>query len=350
MTVAVANTGNNTVAYMIARLNEIAHALSNKAVTTESNTASGNAAITGTFTANKLVANTLDISGGGTILVANLTANAISINSAAFSNVTTNNFSATTGTITDLTSNNITVANLIANAFTVTSLALTSLTGNAATFNYLTANTLGTFANLVANNTRTSTLSVGNSTVNTVITAANSAAVSNGHYYLNANGGWNYIEPVVVPGSNTQLYFNDSGAANAISNLTFSKATGTLTVINAIAVPIMASNAMMMQSGQILLAGTSQQAVDTVPVTTFRGAEYSYTMKDQNANNFSMGKVLVLHSGASGSAQAVEYATILSNSAMGSWDASVNATHLSLLYTPISSSVTVTFSKTSLVT
>ena len=55
MTVTVANTSNtNTFDYWRNRTNELATAMSTKAVTTDSNTATGNAAITGRFTANNI--------------------------------------------------------------------------------------------------------------------------------------------------------------------------------------------------------------------------------------------------------------------------------------------------------
>jgi hypothetical protein len=53
MTINVANTTlTNTFEYFVNRTNELANAISTKVVTTDSNTTSGNAAITGTFSAN----------------------------------------------------------------------------------------------------------------------------------------------------------------------------------------------------------------------------------------------------------------------------------------------------------
>lgn len=70
MTVTVAATSNtNTVEYLINRTNELANAISTVAVTTNSNTAVGNAAVTGTFTANVLVANTVRISNSSSNVV-----------------------------------------------------------------------------------------------------------------------------------------------------------------------------------------------------------------------------------------------------------------------------------------
>jgi len=55
MTITVANTANtNTFDYWRNRTNELADAMTNKTLTVDSNTATGNAAITGTFSANVL--------------------------------------------------------------------------------------------------------------------------------------------------------------------------------------------------------------------------------------------------------------------------------------------------------
>lgn len=75
MTIEVANTGTtNTFQFLINRVNELATAMSSNAVTTESNTATGNAAITGTFTSNVLNTNTVITN---TVRVSNSTANVV---------------------------------------------------------------------------------------------------------------------------------------------------------------------------------------------------------------------------------------------------------------------------------
>jgi hypothetical protein len=63
MTVTVAQTTNtNTMAFWLNRTNELANAMTTVVVSTNSNTAAGNAAITGAFTANVLIANTVRVS------------------------------------------------------------------------------------------------------------------------------------------------------------------------------------------------------------------------------------------------------------------------------------------------
>lgn len=63
MTVTVQQTSNtDTFQFLINRVNELASAMSNVAVTTDSNTAVGNAAVSSAFTANVLIANTVRVS------------------------------------------------------------------------------------------------------------------------------------------------------------------------------------------------------------------------------------------------------------------------------------------------
>lgn len=73
MTIAVANvdTTADTFSQWVVKTNIIADALSNKIVTVNSNTATGNAAITGTFSSSIFAGNT--ISGGNSSVSANLT-------------------------------------------------------------------------------------------------------------------------------------------------------------------------------------------------------------------------------------------------------------------------------------
>jgi hypothetical protein len=203
MTIVVANTSNtNTFDYWKNRTNELAHAMTNYVVTTDSNTAVGNAAISNTFTANTVVANTFD------------------------------------------------------------------------------ANT---------------SVNVGNSTVNVAITSPNSAQISSGTYYLNANGSW--LENTSAPVTN----------------------------------------------GSITTTGTSAQVVDSFAVADQNAAEYYVHIKDNNANNYHASKILVVHS--VGAAYSTEYATIVSNNTMGVFAADINSGNVRLLLTPTSSNTDVSFTR-----
>jgi len=75
MTITVANvdTTSDTFGGLVTKVNVIADALTNKIVTTNSNTAVGNAAVSASFTANAVYSN--NFYGGNTSLTANITFN-----------------------------------------------------------------------------------------------------------------------------------------------------------------------------------------------------------------------------------------------------------------------------------
>jgi len=142
MTITVANTANtNTFDYWRNRTNELADAMTNKTVTVESNTATGNAAITGTFSANVLFL------GNTTV---NSTSNSTSI---VFGN---------------------TVQNTVVNTSSIT------------------------FGNTVQNTVvNTSSIFISNSTSNLTISIPTTSQYANGKFFLNANGSFTSVEALV---------------------------------------------------------------------------------------------------------------------------------------------------------
>ena len=142
MTITVANTANtNTFDYWRNRTNELADAMTNKTVTVDSNTATGNAAITGTFSANVLFL------GNTTV---NSTSNSTSI---VFGN---------------------TVQNTVVNTSSIT------------------------FGNTVQNTVvNTSSIFISNSTSNLTISIPTSSQYANGKFFLNANGSFTLVEALI---------------------------------------------------------------------------------------------------------------------------------------------------------
>ena len=130
MTVTVANTSNtSTFQYWLNRTNELADAMTTKAVTIDSNTATGNAAVNGTFTATTLTANTA-LRGGNssTTTVLNVTSN-LSINN-------TNILTVGNSTINSvLTSTSLSIGNSSVNATVNSSqLVVSTVTVNGSVF------------------------------------------------------------------------------------------------------------------------------------------------------------------------------------------------------------------------
>jgi hypothetical protein len=148
----------NTFDFWRQRTNEMASAFSNCVVTTDANasstTATGNAGITGTFTA----ANGFISSNTGSYYVGNSVAN---------------------GFLTPL---QLKVGNTSVNI---------SISANVVTLaNNILVISSNTSTNVVANST---SIKLSNSSSNIAITVPTSEQYSDGGYYLNANGSWGYI-------------------------------------------------------------------------------------------------------------------------------------------------------------
>ena len=387
MPISVANVSlTNTKDYQRQRINDLAYAMSTRVVTTDSNTATGNAAITGTFTADIIVANAISIGGGN---------GSINTTSIAVTNLTANAIAGSTSNITSMFANSIS-ANFISG-------------------NQVSGNTLSfTTANLTT--TKTQTLTVGNSTVNVVISAANSTLQANGQYYLNANGSWALVQQssnvankiygkwtasagqntftysngfsgalvdlyyngvhlsnsdytvinstafqlatnatnnavielvdyanvqlavfsITATGSNAQVMFNDSGSANGYAGLTFDKSANALSIGSTQHQTVLGST-----------FGLSQVAIDTIALATYRCAEYVVSIKDNAANNYQISKLLMIHNG--GTATVTEYGMIsTAGTSLGSFDSTANSTVASLLFTPTSTSTNLTINKIAL--
>ncbi len=341
MTVAIANTiiaNGHTLEYLISRLNECAHTISNYAVTAGSNT-TGNVNIIGTLSVTDLSVNSISVLGdGGTIEFDSITTTDFLGTNVHATSLVANVISATNASVTNLTGNN-----LISSNAAIALANIVTLSGNAATFAY------GTFTTLSGNAlSLTSQLSLGNSTVNVVVSTPNSSIQANGSYFLNANGNWSYVgASQTIGGSNTQIAFNDSGIFGASAGLTFNKTSNTLAISNAVTAARYHWSYAHSLSGTVLLSGTSQQSIDTSDPTAYRSIEYTVSLKDENANGYQISKMLICHDG--GTASMTEYGTISTNASMGAFAVSMNSTVLSLLFTPVSTSVTAKFLKAAVV-
>lgn len=233
MTVAVANvTNSNTFAHWLARTNEMAYALSTVAVTVNSNTAVGNAAISGTFAANTFAAAYVT-SNSGTISVysANMIVESNSVlsvlghaniaSSVAFSNAGSMRIPGANATNFVLAAN-ASSGNLFfyelpaATGGTVTSVtAGDGLSGGTITSN----GTISVLANtnLVANTSGLHALPTGTSNWNVV--TANATLVANIAYLVNASDGTKDMT-VPVPVTEEQFFVVHAylGSVRIISN------------------------------------------------------------------------------------------------------------------------------------
>ena len=146
---------------------------------------------------------------------------------------------------------------------------------------------------LIGNSTINSTsVSLSNSTSNISITIPTASQISNGQFYLNANGSWT--------------------------------TAGEL-------------------SSTITTTGTSIQNIDSFSTSTYRTAEYLISVKDNVANNYYSSKLIVMHDG--GNSYITEYGIMTSNSSVGTFSANIISSNVCLQFTPISSNTTVKFAK-----
>lgn len=146
---------------------------------------------------------------------------------------------------------------------------------------------------LIAGSVQAQSVLVSNTTSNVTISVPNTTMVSNGNYYLNANGNWSY--------------------------LSFPITSNTFTT-----------------------TGTASQEIDYYPMT-YGGAEFFVRIKDNNANSYQACKILSYHNYAS--AFSTEYGSMVSNVTLGTFNVISNATHVSLFMSPTSTNTTVNISR-----
>jgi hypothetical protein len=207
MTISVANvsTSTDTFGQWVSKTNVIADALTNKAVTADSNTTTGNAAITGTFSANAYFGNY--ISGGNTSGAANLsiTSNVIfsqnvfytgirvSLGLAANVQINSGNSTFRVLTVNSAASNTLVVSKI--NTSDLSDISI-SAAGNGQFLVYSSANSYWYNTNAINFDANTSTvrvgnvISVGNSSVNvtinsTMVSVSGSAALLKVYYANN---------------------------------------------------------------------------------------------------------------------------------------------------------------------
>jgi hypothetical protein len=311
MTIVVANTElANTWDYLRTRVNELAYASTNYNVTTDSNTAVGNAAITGTFTSNTVITNTLtsldfnanNILANSLTLNTNLTIGSTTLNNSTLSVTTVNALSINIGTSyynesnlvignTTVNQNFIKTGNSVINSTSI-------INGNSAIYpNYYSAGISTT--NTVINST---SVVISNPSSSLSLTAPTAVQTSSGTHFLNANGQWATIAQTAIP-------------YTPISN------------------------------GQVnISSGPGIFTLDTFLANVYSGAEYLIQVSDTASNNYYITKLLCTHD--NGFAFMTDYGGVSSNNIVTSFSTTwINNTH-SLLVTTSVPSVTIKYVRT----
>lgn len=239
MTILISNVATtDTFQKLLTTVNLLVNVVSNSVVTVNSNTAIGDASISGNISSNGVITNFVNTS---TVTTVNISSN--------------------------------------------------SLTSNTANLNYIYV------GNSTINATINSTsFAIQNATANINLTVPTSGQISNGNYYLNANGTW-ALATTITPLSN----------------------------------------------GTLITTGLTAQVVDYYPMATYKSAEYLLGVNDNNANNHYSAKIMTMHD--TFNAYSTEYASLVSNNTIGVFSVSTNSTHLILLFNPTSSNTSISFSR-----
>lgn len=240
-------------------------------------------------------------------------------------------------------------SNLIANAFLQTYVSLT--VGNSTSNLFCNSSILKIGSNV---NINTSSISVGNSTVNLTLNStsiligntqvgktqiANNGTVVGTQSKLNfvangialdvindanndqvilsftANGG------LAVGGSNTHVQFSDGSTLGGSNSFTFNRTTNTLSV------PILDFNSVSKIDTISANIVSGNNSIDSFFLTDYRSAEYVISIKNNSANAYQVSKILLVHDG---NPYITEYGSIYTNTNIGTFYATSNATHIIL--------------------
>ncbi len=300
----------------------------------------GNGYVTGIFGATTLTANT--VRGGTVDVPAALTLGSnLSVN-ASFSiihgNLTINStFLAIGNSTASLTSNSTVLA--LSNSTATSTLNPIGYTVGGVTVNTsLIAVGANSFMNATAIAVSTF-LSVGNSTVNTQInsTAITAPAISFTTITVGSNVSIN-SSTISVGNSTVNTQINSTMTkigANVVAN-------GSVLLIGNSSVNVSINSSAVVVGGVALgsgitlinvsTSGTGSQVVDSFDRTVYRAGHYILSYTDNISNNYMYSDVGVLHSGGVG--YVTTYAVINSNTQLGLFTASTNATHFILNFTP----------------
>ena len=177
---------------------------------------------------------------------------------------------------------------------------------------------------------------------NEIVTANNGpggGAMSAGNGFVSGIFGANTVVATTIQGGNVTNISVLTLGSNLNSNGNIIT-TGNVT-LNSTSVTISGE----VTSGiNITTTGTSAQVVDSFLLNTYRSGKYLIQVTDNVNNNYQFSEVLLIQS--TGNSYLTEYGIIVSNTAIGGFTSSVNATAAILNFTPVSSNTTVKGQKT----
>ncbi len=158
---------------------------------------------------------------------------------------------------------------------------------------------------------------------------------------------------------NTNVFWLGNSTVNAVVNsisFTLANSTVTFTIPKPTAAQVSDGNYFLNANGSYTLAGgddstttttgISAQLIDSYLVATYRAAEYVVTVKDNNNNGHQISKLLTIWDGSDGLVS--EYGVVQSNGNQGTFTANANSTAVRVYITPGSTNATIRLIKTQL--
>lgn len=139
----------------------------------------------------------------------------------------------------------------------------------------------------------------------------------------------------IIGGTNSAVQFNSAmNFGGDASKLSFDIVNSILTCSNT-----MVSNVVQLSQSVVLAANqkafvtsTGPDTLDAFPKASFRSSDYVYSIKNNAANGYQTGKLMILFDDTNAGLE--EYAVAYSNALLGAFDVSTNTTHVLLQFTP----------------
>lgn len=141
----------------------------------------------------------------------------------------------------------------------------------------------------------------------------------------------------IIGGTNNAIQFNDNmNFGGDGTKLSFDKVNSILTCANVITsnVYVMGQSILTAANSSAFVGSTGPDTVEAFNKTTYRSGEFTYSIKNNSANGYQAGKLIVLNDDTN--AQLEEYGVSFSNSLLGAFNTSSNSTHILVQFTPLS--------------
>jgi len=324
VTIVPVNTAIENFLSVFAKINLLIDLANQYAVTVDltanGSVSTGNGFVNGIFAANTFAANVIrggNVQANGTL--------AIFANTWSLGNSTVN----TVANSTQITALNITLGNT-----TVGFMANTTLIRlNSKTYSNLDPHVVVANNNVdIGDRPRVNFLQGGTTSIAVVDNVANNTV----DITISSTGGSGNGVP---SGSNTTIQFNDSGTFGGSDGFVFDKTTNSASLANTLTLNILNFGQGRMSQIYANSNVLTEIVLDSFFLADYRSAKYQLSIRDNTANAHQTTEILLIHAG--GQAYMTEYATVITNTDIASFTATVNATHLILGYTGATNNTTV---------